>query len=303
MSFSNDVKTELCLIDNLNPCCENAQLYGLSLFGSFFASNSVCLKSENKHVCDLFTKLSADRFGLTLDVSSYKRQADKTAYSVKIINENDNLKFIKSFGHKFNEVGLKINRSNFDSECCIAAFLRGSFLSCATITNPNSDYHIEFKTKYLRLSEQLTSLIKDVDQLNISPSIINKKGCFIVHIKGAESVADMLTFLGAYNSVLNFIQVKMLKEIRNNINRTTNFETANMDRTIKASVKQINAINLIKEKVGIEYLDEPLQRVAKIRLENPESSLSELCKLMGGISRSGLNHRLNKIIDKAKKLK
>lgn len=303
MSFSTKVKQELCSIQNVDNCCNKAQLYGLGLLGCFLNVNSIYLKSDNKIVCDLFAQLCAENIGLIADVNSYYRNKIKLAYLAKLAYKEDNLKFINYFGHEGDDLQLQINHAIFKNSCCITAFLRGVFLAAATITDPKSDYHIEIKTKYLKLSNQLISLIKDIEQLDVNPGIVNKKGCFLVYIKGAEAVADMLTYLGACNSAMDIMQVKILKEIRNNINRTTNFETANIGRTIKASVKQLNAIRFIEQKKGLEFLDEPLRHTAKVRLENPESSLNELCELIGGVSRSGLNHRLNKIIDISKKLK
>ena len=303
MSFSGEIKHELCMLDDLKPCCKVAQIYGLSLFGCYFFNGKVYIKSESKEICELFAQLSAEYMGFIADINSYYRNKNKLAYCAKLAYESDNLKFIKKFGHKSDEINLKINKTNFKDEDCIKAFIRGAFLVCSSVTDPNIEYRIEFKTKYLKLSEQFVDLIKSVEALNINPKISNKKGYFIAYIKGAEAVSDVLTFLGAHNSAMNFIQVKMLKEIRNNINRTNNFETANIDRTVKASVKQLNAIKFIDEKKGLDFLDEPLKKVAKVRMENPQCSLNELCKLIQGISKSGLNHRLNKIVIISEKLK
>lgn len=303
MSFSSEIKHELCMLDDLKPCCKVAQIYGLSLFGCYFFDSKVYVKSENKEICELFAQLSAEYMGFIADINSYYRNKNKLVYCANLAYERDNLTFIKKFGHKSDEINLKINKINFKDENCIKAFIRGAFLSCSSVTDPNIEYRIEFKTKYLKLSEQFINLIKSIEALNISPKISNKKGYFIVYIKGAEAVSDVLTFLGAHNSVMNFIQVKILKEIRNNINRTNNFETANIDRTVKASVKQLNAIKIIDERKGLNFLDEPLKKVAKVRMENPQSSLNELCKFIPGITKSGLNHRLNKIVSISEKLK
>ena len=155
----------------------------------------------------------------------------------------------------------------------------------------------------MNLAGDLEKVISEIDEINAEPHIINRKGSYVVYIKGSENIADILTYMGAPMSALNIIQKKMLKSVRNNINRQVNSETANMNKTAAASAKQIYAINIIKEKRGLDFLSDDLKELALVRIENPEYNLRELgAALNPPISRSGVNHRLQRIMEIAEGL-
>ena len=214
-----------------------------------------------------------------------------TAY---VKTDADKTKVFDKFGHSFNEATLRINRANISDECCAGAFLRGAFLSCGTVTSPESGYHLEFVVPYKKLC---TDLIKFLDELNLNPKYIVRKGNHIVYFKDSESIEDILAIIGAQDASLYVMGIKIEKDVKNKVNRKLNFEISNISKTVDAAQIQISAIELIESRQGLSSLPDNLQKIARLRLEYPESSLSELEKLLDEpISRSGINHRLNKIV-------
>ena len=199
------------------------------------------------------------------------------------------------------DVNLHIHEENLQKDCCISAFLRGVFLICGTVTDPQKEYHLEFSTPYLHLAEDLVAVLHCVKAAQLSPSIARRKNSYIVYIKESAAIEDFLTLTGAVNSAMNLMQIKMYKETYNNLNRVSNCETANLDKTYSAATKQIAAIALISDKVGLDELPADLREAAVLRLENPEMSLREMGERLS-ISRSGVNHRLRRILEFAEQL-
>ena len=150
----------------------------------------------------------------------------------------------------------------------------------------------------MKLAGDLSALLSRAGGLGLQPGTVNRKGRFIVYVKGGESVTDLLTYLGAKNAAMESMQAKMLKEMRNNLNRRNNFETANIDKTASAAARQLLAIERIMGTVGLDALPEDLREIAALRWENPELSLRELGEhLSQPLSRSGVNHRLRRIVE------
>ena len=194
---------------------------------------------------------------------------------------------------------LKINHANFDCPTCINAFLAGTFLSCGTISDPKKDYHLEFTVPYMNLAKSLVTFLEETE---LSPKQSNRKGYNIVYFKGSESIEDCLYLMGASSAMFEMMNVEIIKNIRNKANRTANCETANIDKTVKASLVQIDAIEKIESTKGLDYLNNDLREMAVLRKDNPEASLAELSRL-SGMSRSGVNHRLKKIVEIAQQIK
>lgn len=289
MSFSSDVKSEISKTENISSCCFHAQVYGLVLFAHFSKYN-LSITTENTDVFSLYVSYLREYCGVepTISKSGTKKM---TAY---VKSDADKTKVFDKFGHSFNEATLRINRANISDECCEGAFLRGAFLSCGTVTSPESGYHLEFVVPYKKLC---TDLMKFLDELNLNPKYIVRKGNHIVYFKDSESIEDILAIIGAQDASLYVMGIKIEKDVKNKVNRKLNFELSNISKTVDAAQIQISAIELIESRQGLSSLPENLQKIARLRLEYPESSLSELEKLLDEpISRSGINHRLNKIV-------
>lgn len=300
MSFSADVKNELLLIESENECCMHALTYGMMLFSRAFSYYDISLLTEHGGIAEKYCELMQKVCGVTPKL--VKSEAGK--YKIEVVTKEDRLKVLKTFGYDKKSGTSRLNWGNMSDECCKTAFLRGAFLTCGTVNDPNKNYHLEFVVPYLNLSKDLKVFINDYDELNVVPKSITRNSNYVIYFKDSESIEDLLTVMGAHNSSLELMGVKMYKDMRNNVNRKLNFESANLDKTIDAAGKQINAILHIKNTVGLSYLSDDLKEIAEIRLENPDMSLRELCEsLSTPITRSGVNHRLNKICSIAAQIK
>ena len=296
MSFSSDVKSEISKTENLSSCCLHAQVYGLVLFAHFSKYN-FSITTENTDVFELYISYLRDYCGVNPIISDSGTKK-LTAY---LKTDKEKEKAFEKFGHSLKEPTLRINRANISDECCSGAFLRGVFLACGTVTAPERGYHLEFVVPYKKLC---TDLIKFLDELGLNPKYIVRKGNHIIYFKDSESIEDILAIIGAQDASLYVMGIKIEKDVKNKVNRKLNFEMSNISKTVDAANIQVEAIEYIESKSGITSLPDNLKKIAYIRLENPESSLSELSKLLDEpISRSGINHRLNRIVKIAENIK
>lgn len=300
MSFSSQVKNELIKIEYDTNCCKKSLLYGMALFGKSFSQRGVSLQTENENTVHLYKKLLKELCNIdsTIVVSPSGKN-----YTVTIDESSDCIKLLSYFGHNPTEPNLKINVANFTCERCRNAFIAGAFLSCGTISSPEKDYHLEFTVTYLNLSKSFITLLQEAE---LNPKYSNRKKYLhhIIYFKESEAIEDCLYIMGASSSMFDMMNVKIMKEIRNSANRKANCETANIEKMVKAAYPQIEAIEKIKNKKGLEWLPEQLKEMAVIRIENPDSSLSELAQMFDPpLSRSGVNHRLKKLMEIAQDLK
>ena len=295
MSFSHDVKTELCTVTEEDAYVKKAEAYGLLLFGRSFTSSGFLLQTEHEDVYDTAATLLDSEYGIKLKPKNTCRRDGRGFIALMPEKGNDALHLFLSFGYDQKTVSLRINRANIEGESAIAAFLRGVFLSCGTVVDPEKDYHLEFVTPYLNLSRDLLCLLLEHD---FEPKSIERKGNHVVYFKDSEQIEDLLTYMGAARQSLELMNVKIYKDFRNKANRVTNCETANIEKTVNASTSQIEAINKLIRRHGIETLPDDLREIAMLRLQYPEVSLRELGGMLQvPLSRSGVNHRLRKLLE------
>lgn len=300
MSFSADVKNEILSNELENDCCIHAFAYGILLFSRAFSSFDISLLTEHSKIAEMYREM-------LIKVCKVKPEFFKTEagkYKIEVKTPQDRLQVLDTFGYDKKSSTSRLNWSNISDECCKAAFLKGAFLTCGTINDPNKGYHLEFVVPYLNLSKDLMVFVNDYDELSVEPKIVRRSSNYVIYFKDSEAIEDILTVMGAMNSCLELMGVKMYKDMRNNVNRKLNFESANLDKTIDAAAKQIDAILHIKNTVGFSYLSNELREIAELRLENPDMSLRELGECLNEpISRSGVNHRLKKICSIASTIK
>ncbi|NLB20548.1 MAG: DNA-binding protein WhiA, partial [Clostridium sp.] len=173
------------------------------------------------------------------------------------------------------------------------AFIKGAFLGSGSVSNPEKAYHLEFVVNSLELAEELRDLI---NTFGLTAKVIARKNTFIVYLKEGEQIVDILSIIGAFNSLFEFENVRIVKDMRNNVNRLVNCETANLSKTVNAAVRQVESIRLIERELGLQRLPKPLREMAEIRLEYPDESLKELGEILEPkVGKSGVNHRLRKI--------
>ncbi len=297
MSFSKEVKDELLKVKYDNQCCKKALLYGLAIFGRSFSPSSVLLQTEHKGVAELYSDLMHQEFNIDTEIIPTPKGRN---YHVFVSKKQDCEKVMKAFAHSGNE-SLKINHANFYCDCCTGAFLAGAFLACGTISSPQKDYHLEFAIPFYNLSKSLVTLLEELD---LTPKYANRKGYNIVYFKESETIENFLYIMGASNAMFDMMNIQIVKDFRNKANRRTNCENANINKLAEASAVQLNAIERIWKAKGHEFLTKTLEYTAELRFDNPDLSLGELADLADGdISRSGMNHRLKRIVDIASTLK
>ncbi len=291
MSFSTDVKDELLALTLVPECCRHAQAYGMLLFGRSFSASSVSFAAENRTVAAEYAHTVQGILGTEPEITDN----DGKIALVTVRTAADRRTVLSAFGHTPGELTLRINRANLSNDCCFAAFVRGAFLSCGTVSSPEKNYHMEFIVPFLRLSNDFFAFFQE---LGFRPKHVMRKGYHVIYFKESETIEDLLTLMGATNSTLRLINVKIGKDVRNHVNRRVNFETANIDRSVHAGSRQVEAIRKIQRTQGLESLREGLREIAELRLENPEASLYELEEMLDGrLSRSGINHRLKRLVE------
>lgn len=297
MSFSLDVKNELIAIEGMDTCCQKAELFGLlrmsgavSLTGSGLGIN---FTTENAALARRILHLLKENFNVTTEVviTRLARLKKNNRYKVQVIPSEEAREALRSLYLLLpaEEGRKKLLRK----ACCRKAFLRGVFLTGGSVNKPSGDYHLEMVTE----NEELGKVVLKVMQyFSIQGRLIDRKNDYVVYLKGGDAIQDFLAAIGAHESLCYFENVRIVKDVRNNVNRCVNCETANLNKTVQAAVRQIKSIKYIELTKGFKYLNPILRETAELRMENPEMPLGELAALLkGNISKSGLNHRLAKL--------
>jgi DNA-binding protein WhiA len=305
MSFSSDVKRELSSVYPDSKEKKLAECYGYLLFAGKFSSREIVFKTENHYSASCLEQLLSELFAPVIERESKLRSSTKKQglYKTKLIIPEECRSIFEYYGHSNKDISLRINRANIDDEGLYPDFLRGVFLSCGSVTDPQKGYHLELNVQHKALAENLVHLINEIEVLSVKPRIIARKGIYVVYFKGNTGICDFLGYIGAGNSVMTVIETLAYKEMINKLNRKHNSELANIQKLAAASAKQIHSINKIIECGEFDSLSDELKALATLRLENPEMSLKELGEtLEPKISRSGVNHRLERLQKIADKL-
>ncbi len=299
MSFSSQVKTELTGIIP-SACCYKAEIFGMLLFGRAFSAGDISLMTEIKEVADCYFSGIRDLTGVTPE-----REITKAGnFKISIPTRGERLKILEYFGYSGKELTLRVNLSNLEqcnSDCCSKAFLRGAFLVCGSVTDPEKDYHIEFSVQKAKLCSDLMQIIGD---LGLKCKNIIRNNSYVIYSKEAESIEDFVGTMGANNAFMEVMKTRAMKDIKNQINRRTNFESANLSRSIEAGLKQVSLIEKILKKISLSDMTPDLSELCKARLENPDVSLDELGKQIDPpLSRSAVSRRFKKLEKIAAELK
>ncbi|WP_284643425.1 DNA-binding protein WhiA [Paenibacillus silviterrae] len=307
MSFAAQTKKELTMIEADN-CCENAELAALiRMNGSVqLTSQRVVLdiSTENAAIARRIYSLLKKKFKVHTELLVRKKMRLKknNVYIVRVPSQVQEILAklsIVSEGFLFTPgIESKIIRRT----CCKRAYLRGAFLAGGSVNNPEgSSYHLEISSMY---EEHCKALCQLANEFDLNARCIERKKGFVLYIKEGEKIIEFLNLIGAHQALLRFEDVRIMKDMRNSVNRLVNCETANLNKTIGASVRQIENIRLLQKEIGLGNLPEKLREVAEIRLQHPDMNLKEVGDLLKGqVSKSGVNHRLRKIDEMAEKLR
>lgn len=299
MSFSSETKREMCRKLSTRKPLQYSELYAMLLLAKEFTSRSIVFKTENEDAYSHFVFLLSQLFHAKSEViAPMKGESGKNrTFTVTVSSPEKCRRIFEHYGHEDRDVTLRVNRANIDDEEEQRAFIRGAFLACGSVTNPEKAYHLEFAVSHRNLCMDICRLIHEIQDCDISVKMLSRGGSYIAYIKDSEQITDLLTYMGAVVAAMNVMGTKALKQVRNTANRRANSEIANLQKTASASANQIKAINKLKKDGRYNLLPEELKVVAELRYEYPELTLRELgMKLDPPISRSGVNHRLEKII-------
>lgn len=306
MSFSADIKEELSKISNLaNKESIRAEFIGYLLSSNIeVTSNKIKYATENEYNINrlnkLLTNLGID-YNIQFQGKVYVITFNKKSITLDEDITTNKLISFEELEYVQNKIQININQVKEKNEQLLKALIRGTFLGGGSLNNPNNKYHLEILFSTVQNAEYISKLLQ---QFYIQSKILKRKNSCSVYIKEAEEISKFLALLGANKAVLNFEEIRVVRDTRNNINRLVNCETANLNKTINAAVTQINAIKILKENKKFDELPDNLKEVAKLRLKNPDASLVELGQMLQNpIGKSGVNHRLKKICEIAEELK
>ena len=285
MSFSSEVKTELAKHLGKSRHCQIAELAALIAF----EGRIPVAESENRLLMQKYQLLLAELFHI--EEIHTEEEARSVFSTVKMYNDatgeaepEDTVK------------GLRIQQS-----CCKRAYIRGAFLAGGSISDPNKSYHFEIVCRSIPQAEQLRDVINSFD---MDAKIVARKKYQVVYLKEGSQIVDILNIMEAHVALMNLENVRILKEMRNSVNRKVNCETANISKTVNAAVKQLADIEYIRETTGLSYLPENLKEMALLRLEYPDAPLAELGTYLNPpVGKSGVNHRLRRISEMADSLR
>lgn len=307
MSFAAQTKKELTLID-AESCCEQAELSALiRMNGTVQLSRQrmvLDVSTENAAIARRIYSLIKKLYGVHVELLVRKKMRLKknNVYIVRIpdrVQETLSDLHIVSEGFLFTPA---IEPAIIEKPCCRRAYLRGAFLAGGSVNNPEgSSYHLEIASMY---EEHCNALCELANTFYLNARCIERKKGFVLYIKEGEKIIEFLNIIGAHQALFKFEDVRIMRDMRNSVNRIVNCETANLNKTIGAAVRQIENIRLIEKELGLENLPEKLREVAEVRLQHPDMNLKEVGELLSGkVSKSGVNHRLRKIDELAEKIR
>lgn len=285
MSFSSDVKEKLCGAEFVCPKCQTYELAGALAFGGAITETKIKFSTENESVINRVKRDISEAFGINAEIQT----GTKTSrIEIDDIYDVENIR-----GGISPEGGVPFS-------CCRAAFVRGAFLGGGSVTDPKKGYHLEIDTKNKENALYLQGLLSH-DGIEIK--MTERKGYFVLYIKGSEKIADLLGYMGAATGAFELYSVQIEREMRNSVNRRVNCETANTNKAAMASGKHLHAIKKIRKAKKWDKLPDVLKEIGALREEYPEDSLKELGeKTDPPIGKSGVNHRLNRILEIADNL-
>lgn len=313
MSFSAKVKSEVCRITNISKEEARSLLSAIMKVSgsiSIGANRKLSFKvtTENPAIARLTFKMLKEHFKIhtRLIVRRSNSLKKNNVYMVIITEEmglRDFLVDIKVFDNKEEVISLNytIPDELINTDLTRKAYIRGAFLGGGSISNPEKTYHLEFVTHNEKYANELSRVI---NTYGLNSKVIQRKSSYVIYIKESEQIVDILNIIGAHSNLLYLENVRIMKEMRNNVNRLVNCETANLSKTVNAAVRQIESIRLIESEIGLQRLPQNLREVAELRVKYPDESLKDLGMMLDPpVGKSGVNHRLRRIEKIASELK
>lgn len=304
MSFSSEVKEELSRHLPTARHCQIAETAAiLSLCGQISEKDgTIRIQTENAYVARKYFTLLKKTFNIEAEFAVKLNQKENT-YLIRVNDREETRQILQAVKlHETDrQLTMPIPAVVVQRQCCKRAFLRGAFLASGSISDPNRFYHLEIVCPDAPRAEQVQELLKN---FGIDARIVLRKNHHVVYMKEGAQIVEMLGIMEANIALMNLENVRILKEMRGSVNRKVNCETANINKTVSAAIRQIEDIRYIEETTGFSSLPEPLEQMARLRLQYPEASLLELGKMLTPVvGKSGVNHRLRKLKEIAEDLR
>ena len=310
MSFSGEVKKELC--EQISPArhCRLAEISAIIAFcGKLVVDKDQTLILKLQTESTILTKkiflLLKQVFRVSAELTTRAISAKKNLYELTLSSEETGLVLaackLSAAAEEKNGCPLMVGSTIVTKSCCRRSFIRGAFLAAGSLSNPNKAYHFEIVVSQEKNGELLCEVMRSFD---IDAKMIARKYHHVVYVKEGAQIVDLLNVMEAHVALMEFENVRILKDMRNTINRKVNCEAANINKTVKAASRQVEDILYIRDKVGLATLAEGLEEIALLRIEYPEASLKELGEMFSPpVGKSGVNHRLKKLSEIAEGLR
>ena len=299
MSFSSEVKQALLKQYSKARHCQLAELAAIvAMEGHIDENGSLYIYTDNSAVVEKYTMLIKKLFQLDVTRALTKEVTEKILTALKL---TENLAIASLLESEYSLQGVAVNGLLLQNTCCKRAFLRGVFLASGSISDPKKSYHFEIVCHTKAQAEQIKEILEFFEG---EPKIVRRNQRYVLYLKEGSQIVDSLNVMEAYVSLMNLENIRIEKEMRNSINRQVNCETANINKTVTAAVRQIQDIELIRDTGGLERPPENLYEMAVCRLENPDTPLKDLGQLLDPpVGKSGVNHRLRKLSQLADQLR
>lgn len=307
MSFAAGVKEELAALAVGNACCQLSELAGITLAaGSMHLAGGGVqaeVSTESPAIARRVYKLIKSLYGVQPAIEQHERHRLNRNFSYRVVLSDDAaarrmLSDIGVLGGGDVTIGIKPELVRLS--CCEGAFLRGLFLGCGSMSDPGKAYHLELVLEDEQLAHSAAALLAGA---YINARIIRRGSKHVIYIKEADNISGFLVQTGAHSQMLRLESIRVEKGVRNSVNRVVNCDTANVEKAVRASGRQLDNILLIERHGGLASLPKGLRAAAEARLDNPDATLERLSEIIGGVSKSGLNHRFRKIEELASELK
>ncbi len=299
MSFSSNVKAELCKDSLSKKSCAVAEGYGVLLYCNTFSSTEIRIITESRDFAARLPRLFKKAFGVTFDQEPAAHDRGKLQFAVT--SEDKISKIFETLQMDLkSSLTLHVNFGMLEEEAECMAYLRGAFLAGGSVTDPAKRYHLEMTTSHYKVSRETCALLVEC---GFSPKELSRGGNNILYFKQSDYIEDFLTAIGAQVSAMGVMEAKVEKDLRNGVNRRVNCETANLTKVVDASMGQMAAIRALEEAGDLEKLPGKLRETALLRRENPEATLQELAAMLQPpITKSAINHRMRKLLELARAL-
>ncbi len=297
MNFSLQVKAEIADNSIERPCCLTATCYGIVCFSRTFTKELIELYVDNAFIAQ-WAKTMFARAGIESQIFVRGKKQQQYVFTVNNVYEIE--KLLAMISHSGDAASLRLRDENFVCENCFSAFTAAAFLSAGTMADPEKDYGLEFISHRHNMMADFKERLKEA---GFAPRLTQRKGTNVLYFRASEQIEDLLTFMGAAQSTMELMNLKIFKELRNTTNRLTNCETANISKTVVASRKTIVAIETLEKHGALSALPKALQQAAVLRVQHPDYSLAELVDVAPSpTSRTRLSQRFKELRQKADEL-